>query len=136
MIALIGIAGMICAMFWLEGKLGPKHGFAEYRNQIGVLASSFSHRTSAGSNLFVTVIGTLTNHSRIGWKNVNVEAKFFDKSGKLIDVIAADADYGGVTLLPHGEAGFKVEGKAAKQESDYSTHKVQVRWARDVDFWL
>jgi hypothetical protein len=59
-----------------------------------------------------------------------------DKSGKLIDAVTVDADYyRGVTVLPHGTAAFKVEGKAARPESDYQTYKTSVRWAKDADAW-
>jgi hypothetical protein len=125
---------LACVVFFFEKILGPKEQFTTYRHEIAVLDSQFSSRIS-GSNLLVTVLGTLTNRSRIGWKNVGVEAQFFDKSGRLIDAITADADYRGVTILPHGDAAFKIEGKAARRESDYSTHRAFVRWAKDADTW-
>ena len=84
----------------------------------------------------VTVVGTLTNRSIIGWKDVGVEVQFLDKSGKLIDAITVNADsYRGVTILPHGEAAFKIEGKATRPESHYDNYKTSVRWAKDVDAW-
>jgi hypothetical protein len=56
-------------------------------------------------------------------------------SGKLVDVIPIKADYGGLAVLPHGEAGFKIEGRAARPQSDYVTHKTFVRWAKDSEAW-
>ena len=85
----------------------------------------------------VTVVGTLTNSSDVGWKDVGVEAQFFDKEGKLIDAITVNADnYRGVVILPHGETAFKIEGRASHPGTDYETNKLQVRWAKDVDAWL
>ena len=93
-----------------------KEDFAIYRNEISVVNSRLSQRISS-SNLWNTVVGTLTNHSDIGWKDVGVEAQFFDKSGKMIDVITVNADdYRGVAILPHGQAAFKIDGKAAQHQ--------------------
>ena len=118
---------------FVEKMFGPKNEFATYRDEISVISSETSHRIS-GSNQWITVVGMLTNRSNVGWKEVSVEAQFMDKSGKLIDVIPAQADsYRGVTILPHGEAAFKVEGRAARLESEYNERKVRVRWAKDVD---
>ena len=103
-----------------------------YRDQLAVVRFDFSHRT-AGSNLLVTVVGTLTNMSAITWKNAAVEARFFDKSGKLIDVIKAES-YSGPIVPAHGEAAFKVESPAAKPATDYATCKATVKWASDVNW--
>jgi hypothetical protein len=74
----------------------------------------------------------ITNKSEFAWKNVGVEARLFDKSGKLIDVIqASDSSYGGTVILPHSEAGFKIQSKAARDESEYATHKVIVDTGKD-----
>jgi hypothetical protein len=118
----------------LMGKMfGPKEDFATYRNEISVVSSQFSQRTSE-SNLYNTIVGTLTNHSDVGWKDVGVEAQFFDKSGKMIDAITVNAnDFRGVAILPHGEAAFKIEGKAARASTDYWTNKLNVRWAKDAN---
>lgn len=117
--------------------LGPKAEFANYRNEITVLNSSFSHRISGSeSNLYVTVVGTVTNHSNIAWKDVGVEAQFFDKAGTLIDAITVNSDeYRSVVVLPHGEAAFKIERAAAHPINDYATNRLTVRWAKDVNAW-
>jgi hypothetical protein len=127
---LIGLA------LFFEKTFGPKEEFASYRTGIDVVNSQFSQRIS-GSNLLITVVGMLTNLSDVGWKDVGVEAQFFDKSGKLIDAITVNADdYHGVTILPRGETAFKIEGRASHPAADYRTNKLTVRWAKDVDAWL
>ena len=74
------------------------------------------------------------NHSNIAWKDVGVEAQFLDKSGKQFDAITVNANEPrGVTILPHGEAAFKIECRAARPESDYRLYKVIVRWAKDIN---
>lgn len=122
-------------LLW-ERAFGPKKEFATYRDDISVLYSRFSCRTS-GSNLLITVVGTLTNRSDVGWKNVGVEAQFLSKSGSVMDVIPVEHEsYSGVVILPHGDAAFRIEGKAARPATDYDTYKLFVRWAKDADsFW-
>jgi hypothetical protein len=117
---------------FMDQLFGPKHDFAQYRDQIQLVSSEVSHRMWS-SNLWVTVVGVATNRSECSWKNVGIEAQFFDKSGKMIDDIAADAEYRGFAILPHGEAAFKIEGKATRPASDYFTHKVFVRVAKDIE---
>ena len=134
--ALLAIAVWSVYGIFVGKMFGPKEEFATYRDEINVVNSQFSQRMS-GSNLLVTVVGTLTNKSEVGWKDVGVEAQFFDKSGKLIDAITVNTDdYRAVTILPHGEVAFKIEGRASHPADDYITNKLHVRWAKDVRAWL
>jgi hypothetical protein len=119
-------------MISLDNAFEPKTDFAIHRNEISVVNSQFSHRMNE-SNLWNTVVGTLTNNGDIGWKDVEVEAQFFDKSGKIIDAITVRDEYSGIIILPHGEAAFKIEGKAARPAIDYVTNKLYVRWAKDAN---
>ena len=117
--------------YFLENLLGSKRDFAPYQNQIRIVSSEVSFRMS-GSNLTVFVVGVVTNKSDFAWKNVGIEAQLFDKSGKLIDVIqVSDSSYNGIVILPHSEAGFKIQSKAARDESEYATHKVVVGTGKD-----
>ena len=124
-------------IFW-DRMFGPKEEFATYRNEIAVVNSQLCQRISTSGcdsnvNVYATVVGTLTNRSEIAWKDVGVEAHFFDKSGRQFDALTVNADeYRGETILPHGEAAFKIEGRAARPESNYDKYKVTVCWAKDV----
>ncbi len=131
--AAIWMAMMIGFGIFFDNMFGPKKQFATYRNEIRVMDSHFSQRT-VSSNHWLTVVGTLTNTSDVGWKNIGVEARFFDQAGTMIDAISVNAnDYNGVAILPHGDAAFKIEGRAAHQAEDYYTNELNVRWAKDID---
>jgi hypothetical protein len=137
--ALILMAAIFSAIiglgYFLENLIGPKRDFAPHKNQIEVVSSEISFRVS-GSNLTVFAVGLITNKSEFAWKNVGLEARLFDKSGKLIDVIqAGDSSYSGVVVFPHSEAGFKIQGKAARDESEYATHKIVVETGKDFRSW-
>jgi hypothetical protein len=124
---------MICAAIFLDKIFGPKRQYGDYRDDIIVASSQLSRRVSE-SNMVNTVVGTLTNRGQLAWKDVSVEAQFFNKAGKQIDAITAK-DYPSLIILPHGEVSFKIESLAARPEADYESYKAVVRWAKDVDAW-
>src|SRR5450756_207780 len=132
----LAIFGAISGLgYFLSNLIGPKRDFAPYQSQIAVLNSEVSFRMS-DSNLMVSVVGVVTNQTEFAWKNVGLEARLFDKDGKLIDVIqAGDSSYGGVVVLPHAEAGFKIQSRATKNETEYAAHKVLVTTAKDFKAW-
>src|ERR1051325_6789733 len=128
------IAGLVCALAFVEKLFGPKQDFAEYQDQITIVSSEFSHRM-AGSNLMVTVVGIMTNQSNVSWKDVGLEARFFDNEGRLLDAVVQTGDYHGVSILRHSEEAFRIEGKATRSQASYISHKVTVRWAKDANAW-
>lgn len=130
------IFGAIAGLgYFLEHLIGPKRDFAAYQSQISVVTSELSFRMS-GSNLTVSVVGVVTNQSDYAWKDVGLEARLFGQDGSLIDVIqASDSSYGGVVILPHADAGFKIQSKATKSEAAYASHKVFVGTGKDFNAW-
>ncbi len=125
---------MVGVGVFLERLLGAKESFAGHESEIRVVQSNFSCRSS-GTNVYMTVVGTVTNTGELAWKDLAVEAQFQDASGRLIDAIQANPDYRGVALLPKGQAAFKIEGRAARPQADYTTHSVSIRWAKDPRAW-
>jgi hypothetical protein len=119
----------VCASLFLE-RLFKSEPFGPHLGEISVVSSDYSQKIS-NSNLVITAIGVLTNSGRLDWKDIGVEVQFFDKSGKMIDVISAQGVYNQIHLLAHSQAGFKVETKAACSLPDYVKHKVFVRWAKE-----
>ena len=126
---------MIGLGIFLDHLIGPKRDFSPYISQIKVTSSEMGFQMY-NSNLTVSVTGTITNETDFAWKELGLEARLFDKDGKLIDVIQAkEDDYSGVVVLPHAEAGFKIQGRAAKKETDYASHKIVVGTAKDFNAW-
>lgn len=118
-----------------EKVFGRKEPFEAHRHEFSIVSSQFSHRVAA-SNLWLTVVGTVTNRGDRAWKSVGVEVRFYDQAGKMIDVIAVDGEsYRGVALLPHSDAGFKVQGKAARPVAEYGSYKASIRWGKEADAW-
>ncbi len=131
---LAGLAMLISVLVFIEDHFTSGRSYAEYQDQISIRESHVSHRMGS-SNLLVTVVGIVTNRSEFGWKELTFEVQMFDELGTLIDVITHPSGYSGVTIAPYGNAGFKIEGRAAHQESRYAAHKVSIRWAKDIEDW-
>lgn len=128
------VLGVVAVVGVIADKLfGDRRDFSEFRNDITVVSSQIS-QTTRGSNLLVSVVGMVTNHGQFSWTKVGLEAQLFDGQGRLIDVVQT-GDHNGFPILPHSEAAFKVEVKAVREKSDYASHKVIVRWAKDPRSW-
>jgi hypothetical protein len=134
-LSLIVIFGAIMGVgYFFDYLLGPKRDFAQYQSQVIVMNSATSYGI-VDSNLMVSVVGVITNQSTFGWKDIGVEAQFYNKDGKLIDVIQAEGEFGILTILPHSEASFKIQSRATQKETDYQTTKVFVRTGKDINSW-
>jgi hypothetical protein len=120
---------------FMENLFRPKHDFSPSRDRIGVQKSQMSFRGGETNNLIVTAVGVITNGGDASWKDVGLEVQFYDSFGNLIDVISHTGEYSRWAILKHAEAAFKLEGKAARKEADYATHKIYVRWAKTADSW-
>jgi hypothetical protein len=129
--AVLIFGSMIGVGYFFDYLMGPKRDFAQYRNQVTVVNSATSFRI-ANSNLTVSVVGVITNQSMFGWKDIGMEAQFFDANDKLIDAIQAEGEYRGLDVLPHSEAAFKIEGRASHKEQEYHSTKVFVRTGKDI----
>jgi hypothetical protein len=129
------LLGSIFFLVWICGglflnKLFNPEKFGPHLNEISVVSSDFSQKLTS-SNLTLTVVGVITNHGKLDWKDIGVEVQFYDNSGKMIDVIPSKGSYSTFGIVAHNQSGFKVETKAARPQSDYATHKVFVRWAKE-----
>lgn len=124
---MIGI--LIILLIFADREFSPGRDFAEFRDQIGVVSSSMQFsKTEKGA--YVSVVGLLTNRSQFEWKEVQLEARYYDKDGKLIDT-GIERNYEAV-MLPNSEAAFRIRTVADKPETAYANHKVFVRTAKDA----
>jgi hypothetical protein len=110
----------------------PGRDFSLCRNQIVV--SSSSMQFSAGERgRYVTTVGTINNESDYGWKEVQLEVRYFNRNAKLIDV--GVQIFPDIIIQPHSESAFRVRTLADQPESAYASHKVFVRTAKDIRRW-
>jgi hypothetical protein len=80
----------------------------------------------------VAVVGMLQNNSDQAWKDAQVEVRFFDPQGKLIDTETGKDYVYRNTIPPHGEKAFKVYKVVNYPTEKYASYKVFVRFAEDA----
>jgi hypothetical protein len=102
--------------------------YETYKDQIHITDSRVAlGDTKSGAT--VAVIGSITNASRISWKEVRFHVDFLDAEGKQVDVGQRE-DYS--FRLPAGEASsFKVSFRREFPETNYVRHVVRVVGAKD-----
>ncbi len=117
---------------WLRQIFGPGRDFEPFRGQILVENSNVHFGQGTNGN-FISAIGTLRNASPYAWKEIQLEAQYYDSNGRLVDT-RSESRFGD-TLLPGTTNAFRIRGPADKPESAYVSHKVFVRSAKDARKW-
>jgi hypothetical protein len=103
--------------------------FTAYEGKLVALDSLMDTRQKDGGS-FIHVSGKLQNNSRVAWKDIETECRFFDAEGKLIDV---DNDTQGVTVPPGKSRMFFMEHATHLPPERYARHEVRVRWAKEAE---
>jgi len=103
--------------------------YETYKDQIHITESRIAFGdTKSGAT--VAVIGTITNASRVSWKEIQFHVDFLDASGKRADVGERE-EYS--FRLPAGEtSSFKVSFRREFPETNYITPVIRVVGAKDV----
>jgi hypothetical protein len=112
--------------------LDPGRDFAPFRDRFEVVSSSMQFSKNEKGQ-YVTTVGTVRNNSDFAWEDVQMEVRYFDRENKLVDVGAHR--FSDVALQPHSESAFRVRVLADQPETDYASHKVYVRSAKDIKRW-
>ena len=67
---------------------------------------------------YASCLSIAKNDAPFGWRNLQVEARFFDASGQLIDITHQRLT--GSFLPANGEAGFRALDRAARSAREYA----------------
>src|SRR3989339_1193293 len=118
-------------MFYSRFNFGISDSDNGYQSQIRVVESAM-HYTSTDEKCGPTlsVVGKIRNDSEIHWKDIFLEAQYFDTTGTMIDTEGSE-QYG-LVILPHQEVAFRISSTPVRPQHDYADHKVFVRSARDA----
>jgi len=83
--------------------------------------------TRVDGRLYLTVFGEIMNPTGHRYRNVYLEARFLDASGKQIDLVSRHIV--DIVVLPHDTSHFRIMDLAAREPADYSAHTVTIRSA-------
>ncbi len=125
-VCLLALLGLVC--FWALPEV-PASGrnFARHRDELRVLRTSLE-RDKKKPEFWLT--GYVTNSGNYPWRVHELELRFLDAQGNLLDVRCPTLSDSFV-VPPGGEDAFRVRvGKLAFTNSDV-VHQVRVQWAAD-----
>lgn len=111
---LLGLAVLAFFVYLLHRE---RQEFKDYASKLS--AGPFTvHVEGTGETSYVSCLAIVKNDSPFGWRNLQVEARFFDARGHLIDVTHQLLN--GSFLPANGEAGLRVLDRAARAAPEYS----------------
>lgn len=106
----------------------PKPDYTDFVRSLRVLESRMNWAdTSNGLRIYVT--GILTNQSEIAWRDIELECRFLDANGQLVDAAHPRVF---LTIQPHDDAAFRVAVTPSRATNDYATLRLSVSTARNT----
>ena len=105
--------------------------FAQYSSAVSVVETKMVFGTSDSEQKTPTVaiLGKIQNDSPISWKDVRIEATFFDKDGALIDATQKEAY--SFLVKSRDSGAFKLSFNREFPEVQYVSFKVRIISAKD-----
>ncbi len=111
------------------GMLNPGQDFSPYRDSISVVESRMSFQPDDyGKGTMLCVVVVLTNKCELAWQNPQLDLRFYNQAGTLID---ANAYMGRGTIYSNGELALRARVLPCHEISEYASCKVFVRSAAD-----
>jgi hypothetical protein len=102
--------------------------FQGHRSDLSCASQSMTF-TKDKDREYLAVVGTIRNASGVTWRELYVEARFFNAKGELIDTYSSELR--DVIVLPHSDAAFRLTGYAARPRSEYSKVVLSITSARE-----
>jgi len=118
----------ILLMTGLLNRMNPGPFYSEFPDSLQVLQSKMNWlQTSNIHRIYFT--GILTNQSKVAWKNIEFECRFFDGRGSMIDAVHPDGFF---TAQAKDDTAFSFTVKPALATNDYASYKLSVSSARNA----
>jgi hypothetical protein len=130
---LIFIIPLALMMYLFTSMLDRGEDFKPYRDKITINDSELKFgEKKVCDKVFetVAVIGTMSNSSSIPWKDIQIEVRFYDSNGKMIDS-EQKKDYP-FEVPAHGNAAFKISTQREFPIEQYVSYKITIISARDA----
>jgi hypothetical protein len=126
MVMMVAIMGTMLETTFSEGET-----FANYRGAVSVVETKMVFGVSgcAHKSPTIAILGKIQNSSVVSWKDVRLEATFFDKDGRLID--ATQKEQYSFMVASKDICTFKLSFQREFPETQYDSFKVRIISAKD-----
>ena len=106
----------------------PKPDYTDYVNSLRVTESRMNWAESGnGPRIYIT--GILTNQSGIAWRDIELECRFLDTNGLLVDAAHPNVR---LTIQPHDDSAFRAVVTPSHATNDYASFRLLVSTARNT----
>ena len=126
MVMMVALMGTMLETTFSEGE-----SFSSYRDVVSVVDTKMVFGVSGCEHKspMIAVLGRIQNDSLVSWKDVRLEATFFDKEGRLIDATQKEQYSFMVAAKDHGT--FKLSFQQEFPKEQYDSFKVRIISAKD-----
>jgi predicted nucleic acid-binding Zn ribbon protein len=112
----------------LDRIQNPKPDYTAFVNSLRVMESRMNWaETSSGPRIYIT--GILTNQSEFAWRDIELECRFLDTNGRLVD---AAHPHVALTIQPHDDTAFRTVVTPSHATNDYASFRLSVSTARNT----
>ena len=113
----------------MERFWNPKPSYTKQLRALRVIESRMAWRqTTTDRRIHLT--GVLTNQSQVPWRDVELECRFFDTKGVMIDVAHPRCS---LTIQPWDDSAFSTLVYAARPTNTYASYTLTVNMARNAN---
>jgi hypothetical protein len=116
----VGLGALLFSQ--MDRLQNPKPFYSEFPGSLRIMESrmNWAH-TDEGLRIFVT--GVLTNTSPETWRSVEVDCRFFNAAGVMVD---ADTGYAHLSVCPYDESAFRISIIPTAPTNEYASFNVSV----------
>jgi hypothetical protein len=130
----IGVALAVCAlMFPGESGFGSRT-FARHRSDLLIVRTSLERVERVGSRPDFILTGYVTNQGKFPWRVQNLEARFLDAAGNMLDVQHTDISGPTFVVQPKQEHAFRASLGRVAFTNDAVVQSVRVHRATDGNY--
>jgi len=124
--AIFGFMGKMFQTTFSEGE-----PFSQYASAVSIIETKMVFGVSGCEHKSptVAVLGKIRNDSGVSWKDIKLEARFFDKDVKLIDTTQQEKY--SFTAPANDESTFKLSFKREFPQENYNSFKIRIISAKD-----
>ena len=117
------LAAVAGGFFYMASREPPR--FSEHASALTLRSEVVHAESEADGTVYASCVGEISNASAFGWRDVTVEARYFNSQGELVDAATDKQD--GVYIPANGTAAVRVLDRAARSPSSYASCKLSLK---------